>query len=224
MRRGSGRLAVGAVLLILGFLVVAQLRSQAADQGLAALSVQDLTELVANLTTRNNQLREEIQTLERQKASVASSVDRGDTSAGQIRTDLNRTLGWSGALGVTGAGVRVTVDGAVPGDAVEQLLNELRNAGAEAISIGAIRIVPGVVVAGPAASLQVAGVPVAGPVEILAVGAPDALAGSLARAGGPIAQLSARYPDVTITVNDADLIAIPPTDRDLNPVLGHPRL
>jgi uncharacterized protein YlxW (UPF0749 family) len=224
MRRRSGRLAMSAVLLILGFLVVAQLRSQATDQGLAALSVQELTELVANVTTRNNQLREEIRTLERQNESVGSAVERGDTSTGQIRTDLNRVRGWSGALGVSGPGVRVNIEGSLPGDAVEQLLNELRNAGAEAISIGAIRIVPGVVVAGPADSLVVSGIPLAGQLEILAVGQPESLAGSLARAGGPIAQLAARYPDVTITVNDADLVDVPPTDRDLNPVLGRPRL
>jgi uncharacterized protein YlxW (UPF0749 family) len=224
MRRGSGPLAVGAVLLLLGFLVVAQLRSQAADQALAGLSVQELTELVANVTTRNNQLREEIQSLTRQRESVGTAVQHGDTSLVQIRSDLNRIRGWSGALGVSGAGVRVSVDGALPGDAVEVLLNELRNAGAEAISIGGTRIVPGVVVAGPADALTVAGDPWAGRIEILAVGHPEALAGSLARAGGPIAQLAVRYPDVTVTVNDADLLQIPPSKRDLGPVLGRPRL
>lgn len=224
MRRASGRLAMTAVLLILGFLVVVQLRSQAADQGLAALSVQELTELVANVTTRNNQLRDEIRSLEQQRGAVAAAVARGDTSAVQIRSDLNRILGWSGALGVSGAGVRVVVEGPLPGDAVEQLLNELRNAGAEAMSIGAIRIVPGVVASGPASSLMVAGIPLSDPLEILAIGQPESLAGSLARAGGPIAQLSARFPDVGITVNDADIVGIPPTDRDLSPVLGQPRL
>lgn len=224
MRRGSGRLAMSAVLLLLGFLVVAQLNSQAADQGLAALSVQELTELVANVTTRNNQLREEIQNLERQRESVKSAVERGDTSAVQIRTDLRRVLGWSGALGVSGAGVQVDVEGPLPGDAIEQLLNELRNAGAEAIAIGAIRVVPGVIVSGPADSLVVSGIPVAGPIEILAIGQSEALAGSLARAGGPIAQLAARYPDVSITVIGSDFVDVPPTDRDLYPVLGSPRL
>ena len=224
MRRGSGRVAMTTVLLLLGFLVVVQLRSQAADQGLAASSVQDLTELVANVTTRNNQLREEVRSLERQQEAVAAALERGDTSAVQMRTDLNRILGWSGALGVTGAGVRVVVEGPLPGDAVEQLLNELRNAGAEAMSIGATRIVPGVVVSGPAGSLVVSGTPLADPLEILATGQPEALAGSLVRTGGPIAQLGARYPDVRITVNDADVVRIPPTDRDLDPVLGRPRL
>lgn len=224
MRRGSGRLAMTALLVLLGFLVVVQLRSQTTDPGLAVLSVQELTELVANVTTRNNQLRQEIGTLERQHASVAAAVDRGDTSAVQMRSDLDRVLGWSGVLGVSGPGVRVVVEGPVPGDAVELLLNELRNAGAEAISIGGVRVVPGVVVFGPPDSLVAAGIPLAGPLEILASGQPESLAGSLARTGGPIAQLSARYPDVRITVNDADLVEIPPTDRDLNPVLGQPRL
>jgi uncharacterized protein YlxW (UPF0749 family) len=73
-------------------------------------------------------------------------------------------------------------------------------------------------------SVVVSGIPLADPLEILATGQPEALAGSLVRTGGPIAQLAARYPDVSITVNNADVVKIPPTDRDLDPVLGRPRL
>lgn len=224
MRRASGRLAVGAVLVVLGFLVVVQLRSQSATEGLNALSVQELTELVANLTSRNNQLRQEIRTLEMQRDAVAGALDRGDTSALQIRSDLNRVLGWSGVLGVTGTGVRVQVDGPLPGDAVEGLINELRNAGAEAVSIGAIRVVPGVVVSGPAGNLVVTGIPLADPLELLAIGQPETLSGSLTRAGGPIARLAAQYPEVVVTVSTVDRLSVPPTDRDLAPKLGRPRL
>ena len=224
MRQASGLLAMGAVLLLLGFLVVVQLRSQAAGEGLNGLSVQELGELVGNLTTRNNQLRDEIRALERQRETLASTVERGDTSAGQVRSDLSRILGWSGALGVSGTGVRVTVDGSLPGDAVEQLINELRNAGAEAISIGTIRVVPGVVVTGPAGDLVVTGIPLADPLELLAIGSPEALSGSLTRAGGQIAQLAGRYPEAVITVSTEERLSLPPTDRDLNPQLGTPRL
>jgi uncharacterized protein YlxW (UPF0749 family) len=223
MRR-SGQLALTAVLLLLGFLVVVQLRSQAADDGLTSLSVQELGELVGNLTTRNDQLRQEVSNLQRQRDGVAGAVERGDTSAAQIRSDLGRVLAWSGKLAVSGSGVRVTVNGELPGDAVEELLNELRNAGAEAISIGDIRIVPGVVVTGPAGNLMVTGIPLSDPLEILAVGQSDALAGSLTRSGGPIAQLGARYPNVVIGVSAVDLLEVPPTDRDLSPELGRPRL
>ena len=221
MRRRNGRIAVTLVLVLLGFLGVIQWKSQAANDG---LNGQELGELVANLTTRNNQLRDEIRILERQKESVASAVERGGSSAVQIRSDLSRILGWSGALGVTGTGIRVTVDGPLPGDAVEELINELRNAGAEAISIGTIRVVPGVVVNGPAGTLVVTGSPLADPLELLAIGQQETLSGSLTRAGGPIAQFAARYPNVTITVNTADKLSLPPTDRDLGPKLGRPRI
>lgn len=224
MRRRSSMLTFTAVVLLLGFLVVVQLRSRAADDGLSGLSVQELGELVANLTTRNDQLREEIRVLDTQRAAVARAVEGGDTSAGQIRADLNRIRGWSGALGVAGPGVRILVEGSLPGDGVELLLNELRNAGAEALAVGPIRLVPGVVVTGPAGNLVATGVPLSDPVEILAVGQPETLGGSLTRAGGPIAQLGARFPQVVVTVNVEDRLDLPPTTRDLGPVLGTPRL
>jgi uncharacterized protein YlxW (UPF0749 family) len=224
MRRRSSLVTVTLVTTLLGFLVMAQLNSQTVGGGLSALSVAELGELVANLTTRNNQLREEIRVLERQRDAVASAVSNGDTSAVQIRADLNRVLGWSGALGVTGTGVTVAVEGALPGDAVEELVNELRNAGAEAISIGDIRVVPGVVVTGPAGSLVVTGIPLADPLELRAIGHPETLAGSVTRAGGPIAQFAARYPEVLVTVSTADRLTLPATDRDLGPRLGRPRL
>ena len=224
MRRTPARIALTAVLFLLGFLVVAQLNAQNADQGLAGLSVSDLTELVANVTTRNNQLREEIATLERQRDSVDAAVKRGDTSVGQIQSDLDRILGWSGVLPVSGPGVIVRMTGPVPGDAVELLMNELRNAGAEATAIGDVRVVPGVVASGPEDAVALRGVPLADPIVISAVGQPQVLAGSLSRAGGPIAQLTARFPGLSVDVVISDLVRVPATDRDLTPALGKPRL
>ena len=227
MGRGRGPLAIALVLAILGFLVVVQARSQAQDQGLAQLSVQDLTELVANVTARNNQLRAEVATLAQQQQQVQSAVQRGDTSSSQMRSDLDHILAWSGVLGVTGQGVQVTVNGALPPDAVEQIVNELRNAGAEAIAINSVRIVPGVVIGGQAGSLTVEGRPIigtTGTIVLVAIGQPETLAGSLSRAGGLVAQLTAQYPAISVRVDPEDLVQVPPTDRSLTPVLGRPRL
>jgi uncharacterized protein YlxW (UPF0749 family) len=224
MGRGRGRLALGLVLAFLGFLVVVQLRSQGQEQGLAQLSVADLTELVANVTARNNQLREEIGSLQQQQSQLATSVQRGDTSSAQMRSDLSHVLAWSGALGVTGAGVQVSVSGDLPAIAVQQLLNELRNAGAEAIAVNDVRIVPGVEVSGDPGALTVAGKPITGNLLLLAVGQPETLAGSLSRVGGPVAQLTSQFPSVTVRVDTEDLVVVPATDRSLSPVLGRPRL
>ena len=227
MGRGRGPLALALVLAILGFLVVVQARSQAQNQGLAQLSVQDLTELVANVTARNNQLRAEVATLAQQQAQVQSAVQHGDTSSSQMRSDLDHILAWSGALGVTGQGVQITVNGALPPEAVDQMVNELRNAGAEAIAVNSVRMVPGVAIGGQAGNLTIDGKPIIGTtntIVLVAIGQPETLAGSLSRAGGLIAQLASQYPTVTVRVDPADLVQVPPTDRSLTPVLGRPRL
>lgn len=224
MRRSSGRLAITAVTLLLGFLVVVQLRSQSAEEGLGNLSVQDLTILVANLNTRNGQLAAEISALDQQRASLAGAVDRGETTAGQIRADLNRIQAWSGTLPVAGPGLTVTVAGPVSPDAIAQLLNELRNAGAEAMAVGGVRLVTGVAVGGVDGAVTIGGLPLENPIEIHVVGQPETMTGSLTRIGGPIAQLGARFPDVLVTVIPEERLVLPATDRSLTPDLARPRL
>jgi len=120
--------------------------------------------------------------------------------------------------------VRVTVGGPLPGVAVEDLLNELRNAGAEALAVGGVRIVPGVVVAGPPGALSVLDTRLPDPFEIEAIGSPETLTGSLTRMGGIVAQLSARFPEATVTVTPVERLRLPATDRDLRPSHGTPTL
>jgi uncharacterized protein YlxW (UPF0749 family) len=226
MRQRSSQLAVGAVLFILGFLFVRQLQlySQPGGQALNELSAQDLTVLVANLTTRNNQLRSEIATLERQRDALSASVTRGGTATAQVRSDLDRIRAWSGAEPVTGPGIRVSVDGPVPGEAVGTLVNELRNAGAEGIAVGGTRLIAGAVVSGPAGGATIGTTPLGDAIELLAVGQPETLTGSLTRAGGPIAQLNANYPGVTVSVAALDRLTLPASTQDLEPKLGRPRI
>jgi uncharacterized protein YlxW (UPF0749 family) len=92
------------------------------------------------------------------------------------------------------------------------------------MSIDGIRLVPGIVIEGDASTLVLGGSPLVAPLEILAVGQSETLAGSLTRAGGPIAQLSATYPEVTLSVSGQDLVKINATQRSLAPVIGKPRL
>jgi uncharacterized protein YlxW (UPF0749 family) len=224
MRKTSGRVAVTLVAVLLGFLVIVQLRSQSTQAGLGNLSVQDLTVLVANLNTRNGQLATEIGALERQRAALASAVDRGETTAGQVRTDLTRVEAWSGILPVAGPGITVVVAGPVTADAVMQLVNELRNAGAEAVAIGDVRVVTGVAVSGEAGAIQVGGTSVEHPLMIHVIGQPETMVGSMTRVGGPVAQLGARFPDVLVTVAAEERLELPATERSLAPDLARPRL
>ncbi|MFL5778235.1 MAG: DUF881 domain-containing protein [Chloroflexota bacterium] len=224
MRRSSSQIAIAAVAFVLGLLVVVQLRAQSGGSGLAELSAQDLTILVANVNTRNDQLRTEIATLERELSTLTANSDRGASSVDQVRADLARIEAYAGLSPVTGPGVSISVAGAIDGPGVEELINDLRNAGSEAIGVDGIRLVAGSVVSGTGGNLSVDGHVLPDPFEISAIGASDALTGSLTRVGGMIAQLAATYPDAHLTVTPVERLDLPRTNRTLVPGHGRPRL
>ena len=224
MHRRRSQLTIAFVALALGLLVVVQLRSQAGSSGLAQLSSQDLTVLVANLNARNDQLRREASTLEGELATLKANQSRGDVSVDEITADLERVRAYAGLEPVTGPGVTISIRGTIDGPGVEELINELRNAGAEAIAVGDVRVVTGVVVTGAAGEAQIDGTRLGDTFELDAIGAPDKLTGSLTRSGGVIAQLAATQPDVVVTVTPVDRLALPATTRRLVPAHGHPRL
>jgi uncharacterized protein YlxW (UPF0749 family) len=224
MRKPRNQLTIAAVALILGLLVVVQLRSQSTGTGLEALSAQELTVLVGNLNARNDQLREEIATTEKELADLQGAQSRGETSVDQLRIDLVRVRAWTGLDAVTGSGIRITIAGPIAGAGVEDLLNELHNAGAEALAVAGVRVVAGTVVSGAAGSLSVENTALDDPFEIAAVGNSPTLTGSLTRSGGIVAQLAATDPEARITVVPVEAILIPATDRDLLPAHGTPRL
>lgn len=224
MHRTRSQLSVAAVALALGLLVVVQLRGQAGSAGLAQLSSQDLTVLVANLNARNDQLRREVSLLEDELAALNQNRLRGDESIDELRADLRRVRAYTGLDPVGGPGVTISITGPIDGSGVEELINELRNAGAEAIGVEETRIVTGVVINGPPGGASIAGALLGPTFELSAIGAPDKLTGSLTRSGGVIAQLAATEPGVTVTVTPVDRIELPATTRVLVPSHGRPRL
>ncbi len=223
MRRGRSQLAVVAVAIVLGFFVVLQIRSQAGND-LANRSAQELTVIVANLNTRNDQLRTEVSNLQVELADLQAAAARGQTSAEQVREDTERIMAWTGLLPITGDGVRVRIDGPIHPGAVDDLLNELRSAGAEGVAINGVRDVPGVTVGGQPGALSIDGHAVIGTLTIEAIGDPNALGGTLTRAGGIVAQLAATEPGAAIDVEPVDRLDLPATDRSLRPADGVPRL
>lgn len=220
----SSRVSVALVAAILGVLAVGQLRGQAGVPGLSNLSATELTQLIANLTTGNDQLREEVAELGRQETHLTDVKRRGETTVVELTTDLARIRAWSGLTPVHGQGIAIIVQGPIGGDGVEDLLNELRNAGAEAIAVDGVRIVAGVVVAGAPGGLSVENQAIGAAFEIRAIGSPQILTGTLTRTGGVIAQVSTTYPDATLTVTPVESMTLPATDRTAAPAYAQPRL
>lgn len=222
--RWNSRLSVAAVAALLGILAVGQLRGQAGVPGLSALTATELTQLIANLTNGNNQLRDEIAELTRQEAHLTEARDRGETTVDELTADLARIRAWAGLTPVSGQGIAITVSGPIGGDGIEELLNELRNAGAEAIAVDSVRVVAGVVVAGAPGALSIENAALGDAFEIRAIGSPQILTGTLTRTGGVVAQIGATYPDARLTVTPVETMILPATERDLGPTEAEPSL
>jgi uncharacterized protein YlxW (UPF0749 family) len=224
LRAPRSQLLVAAVAFLLGLLVVVQIRAGAGGDRLATLSAQDLTFLVANLNADNDRLRAEVSGLGRQLDSLELGGTRGATSVSDIRTDLERIRAWAGLDPVAGDGITITIRGPIGAPDVEDVVNELHNAGAEAIAIDDVRVVTGTVVGGDPGSISVDDTPLGDPFTIRAIGVPESLTGSLTRAGGIVAQLAATNPDAALDIQPTDRMTLPATTRDLVPGHGHPRL
>jgi len=224
LRAPRSQLLVASVACLLGLLIVVQIRAQAGGDRLASMSAQDLTFLVASLNASNDDLRSEIATLQRQLDTLEIGGSRGATSVTDIRSDLDRIRAWSGLDPVAGDGIEITVSGDISAPAIEDLINELRNAGAEAIEIGGVRVVAGTVLGGLPGAVSVDDTALTDPFTIQAIGTQESLTGSLTRAGGIIAQLAATNPDATVEVGPKERMILPATSRTLLPTHGHPRL
>jgi uncharacterized protein YlxW (UPF0749 family) len=224
MRSPRSQIALAIVALLLGFLVVTQVRSQAGGTGLEDRSAQDLTLLVANVSTRNDQLRGEVADLGRQLDSIVAAQARGDTSAGQLRADLVRIRIWSGVDAAEGQGLRVVLRGPATAKVLADLLNELRNAGAEAMAVGGVRVVPATIAGGAPGAVSVEDTLLEDPLEVVAIGNAATMTGTLTRSGGLVAQELATNPGLGIEVTPADRLLVPATGRDLAPRVAKPRL
>ena len=210
------QLSLFAVAIIIGVLLVAQLRSQARPIEMSTMSAQELSTLIESLSARNvelsdglGDLREQIRDYERAEIDGQSNVAIGEE-------DLDRILAFAGLWAVEGQGVLVRVEGSFDPKAVNDLIYELRNAGAEAIAIDNVRITARSVAVLGTSAIEIDGVAIDRTFEITAIGSPDGLASAMARPGG-ILRLLQQSIDARFEVVQRDNLTLPATERDLAP-------
>jgi uncharacterized protein YlxW (UPF0749 family) len=216
MRGRLSQLSLFGVALLIGLLLVGQLRSQARPRELASLSAQELSTLIETLSTRNQQLSSGLADLNEQLRSYRLASSQGESARTLGAENLRRIAGFGGLLPVDGQGLEVRVDGALDAIALNDLINELRNAGAEAIAVDDVRVTArSVAVQGPR-SLELDGVEIGRRFTLRAIGSPDALLSALQRPGGIISQLQ-QFVSATIDAEQKTSLHVPATRLDLAP-------
>ncbi len=172
----KGRLSIACVCMVLGFMLAVQFRTTQDIKATTPLQrVEVLTERLQTLEVENDDLRSELQDL---KSSAVSG------SGGKLSEDM---LMMSGGTALVGPGIIVTIDDSAKGaqelkkaddpnlylvhdEDLLKVVNELRAAGAEAISLNGQRLTANSEIrcAGPTVSVN--NVRSAPPFEIRAIG------------------------------------------------------
>ena len=184
-RPSRPHLAIGLLFAVLGLLVALALIRPAEEEPWRNARTEDLVQILDDLGSRQDRLEAESARL----AALQRDLEAGSTA--EAIAESNRRLEalqiLTGTTPVTGPGVRIVItdsEGAVDAPVVLDAVQELRDAGAEALQVGESRIVVDSWFADSDEGIIVDGVPVAGPIRILAIGDPDTMMAALSIPGG----------------------------------------
>ncbi len=212
MRTPAGGIAVALVALLLGVLAVSQFRSQDVySRSLQLETPASLTSLIATLADKNSALRDEIFDLRLRVAAAGASVSTGLFSLTEGERQLAQLRVFAAQDAVAGPGISVMLDGPFDEKAMSDLVNELRNAGAEAIAINDRRVGPRSWFApGPAGGIALDGNRLGGPWAVHAIGSSDVLYVAITRTGGIVGQFELIYRSTRFKVSKEPSLDLPP--------------
>lgn len=206
-----GHVAIAVTVALLGFLLAIQLRSQ---QGLAdRLAVEreeDLGQILTELTARSDRLLEEIVDLRVRLAQTSGSEERERALVDAAREQLRALQVLLGVVPVRGPGIAMTVadpESTVGPDVLLDAVQELRDAGAEAIEVNGVRVVVSTAFSGEPGALTAGGSRLTAPYAIEAIGAPTVLAEAMRIPGGVVDALAARQ-GASVRIEEGSSVSI----------------
>ena len=221
-KRNKGELAIVAVCIVVGFLLAAQLRSvqlAGAADATNASRLETLQSLYNEVTAERDGLQDQVTQLQGELELYRQQAASGQAGSEALVAELEQMEITAGLTDVEGPGVTVILSDStqtnVTGNEADYLIhdndilsviNELRSAGAEAISLNGERILATSEVRCTGAVVTVNGRRYAAPYVIFAIGDPDTLYSALTMRNGVVDVLSQWGIQVQVTTSEQLLI------------------
>ena len=191
--RVRGQLTAAALLAVVGFASVVQVQANEQDDDYEGARQEDLIQILNSLAAASERAENEIAQLEQTRSALRNDTNSRQAALEAAREQANVLGILAGTLPAVGPGVRITVHDPTGAVGTDQLLNglqELRNAGAEAIEINnQVRIVAQSAIEDGDAGMVIDGQQVTPPYIIEAIGSPDTLSEALDFRGGFIFEI-----------------------------------
>lgn len=225
---GSGgwlRVASVVACAALGFLLVTQLQAtEDVGERLDIEREEDLARILADLSTQSDRLQGEITSLRLTLLAFENSAEGEELALRSLQTRLAELQVLAGTVAVDGEGVRMTVEdpqAQVTQELLVDAVQELRDAGAEAIAVNDIRLIASSAFTTRNGKVVLDGTPLEAPLVINAIGPADTIAKALAIPGGAVDSFQAR-PQVVATVEALEELTIPRRADPMPFVYGEP--
>jgi uncharacterized protein YlxW (UPF0749 family) len=193
VRPSSTQFVVAALLAVVGFSAVAQVRANELDNTYAGYREQDLIDVLTALSGASQRAERELARLETSRRDLRSVTSRRGAALAEAKQSLDTYNVLAGLVPVTGPGIRVTItetEGEVALATMIDTVQELRNAGAEAIAINAkVRVIAQTAFEEGIGGIEVGGVLLSPPYVIDVIGEPTTLRSGMMFLRGPVDQL-----------------------------------
>jgi uncharacterized protein YlxW (UPF0749 family) len=182
------QLLVAILLAVLGFAAVTQVRLTRTDDDFTGQRREDLVDLLDSLSAAADRTRNQLADLEQTRDDLMSSSERRQAAIDEGNERLQVLQILTGTVAAEGPGVTITVDDpedAVPASTLLNGIEELRDAGAEAIEINdAVRVVASSYFTESDGVVSVDGVELRAPYVIDAIGSSHTLGDAVSFPGG----------------------------------------
>ncbi|NLC69474.1 MAG: DUF881 domain-containing protein [Clostridiaceae bacterium] len=218
MKNTGRNIAITVICLILGTMVAWQYRSINYNESIATyenMRVETLKEDLIRLQRSNAELRNQVERLQEEVRLYETAHAGSDEAYKNLLKELDIVRIFAGLTDVKGKGVIVTLEDdffTVIGRDIQMVVNELRAAGAQAISINDERVVAMTEIRDVSPYIMINGRQVTSPIVIKAIGSPDQLEHSLKMIGGVVEALE--FEQIKVTVKKSDEIVIPRIRED----------
>ena len=192
-----GQVIVAVLVGVMGFVAVEQFRASEEDL-LARARRADLVQILDGLTQRSERLESQVRELEQTRRDLVSGADTRQTAIDQARARARQLAVLTGTAPATGPGIELTItdpSGEMPASVLLSTVQELRDAGAEAIQItggndAAVRVVASTYFLDTSQGVDVHGVRLEPPYTLTAIGDPPTLDTALNIPGGVVEEVT----------------------------------
>lgn len=208
----SSQVLLAVLFALVGLLIFAQFRSEGTlRSATVGTSTSDRAGLIAGLVDANLRLRDEVSALQTKLADLGQQGD----SLPALVDELNQLKLVNGLLEVTGPGVVVVLDGPLSAVELQDLVNELKNAGAEAIALNGQRLIARSVIISTDTGISVDATPISRPFVLQALGDANTILTAVTRKGGLLVSLQAAHPALQAQADEVAELTIPVFSREL---------